>query len=151
MRKLQLQTLCYIACFSFLFWTLYKQGGIFIQFHIKKFVHLGWTNQKGQPNVTKKGGNLENKRTPLCPNQSTSNDTSDRPKSTHITQSHCRFTLGTSICRTLIETHHNSCARFLTQIIKAKFHIPFIHSSVFTISPTAQAPISPLLQNLATL
>jgi hypothetical protein len=38
-----------------------------------------------------------------------------------------------------------------TQILKAKFHIPFIHTSVFTISPTAQAPISPLLQNLATL
>jgi dipeptide/tripeptide permease len=46
---LELQNLSHIVCFSFLFWTLYKQGGVVIQFHIKKFVHMGWTNKKGQP------------------------------------------------------------------------------------------------------
>ncbi len=25
-----------------------------IQFHIKKFVHMGWTNKKGQPKKKKK-------------------------------------------------------------------------------------------------
>ncbi len=49
MRKLQLQNLSHIVYSSFLFWTLYKQGGLVIQFHIKKFVHMGWANQKGQP------------------------------------------------------------------------------------------------------
>jgi len=39
--------------FSFLFWTLYKQGGVHIQFHIKKFVHMGWANQKVQPKTKK--------------------------------------------------------------------------------------------------
>jgi hypothetical protein len=27
--------------------------GVVIQFHIKKFVHMGWTNQKGQPKTKK--------------------------------------------------------------------------------------------------
>jgi hypothetical protein len=27
----------------------YKQGGVVIQFHTKKFVHMGWTNKKCQP------------------------------------------------------------------------------------------------------
>jgi hypothetical protein len=27
----------------------YKQGGVVIQFHIKKIVHMGWANQKVQP------------------------------------------------------------------------------------------------------
>jgi hypothetical protein len=63
-----------------------------------------------------KGGNPKNKRTPLCPRRSTSNDTSDRPKCTHTTQSHCRFTFGTSVCRTLIETHHNTNARLFTEL-----------------------------------
>ncbi len=49
MRKLELQNLSHIVYSSFLFWTLYKQGGVVIQFHIKKFVHMGWTNKKGQP------------------------------------------------------------------------------------------------------
>jgi len=31
----------------------YKQGGVVIQFHIKKFVHMGWINQKGQPKTKK--------------------------------------------------------------------------------------------------
>ncbi len=62
-----------------------------------------------------KGGNPENKRTPFCPSQCTSSDTSDPPKSTHTTQSHCRFTLGTSVCRTLIETHHNTNARLFIE------------------------------------
>jgi dipeptide/tripeptide permease len=53
MRKLQLQNLSHIVCSSFLFWTLYKQGGVVIQFHIKKFVHIGWANQKA-PHETKK-------------------------------------------------------------------------------------------------
>jgi hypothetical protein len=44
-EKLQLQNLSYIVCFSFLFWTPYKQGDN----QIKKFVHMGWTNQKVQP------------------------------------------------------------------------------------------------------
>jgi hypothetical protein len=47
MKKLQLQNLSHIICSSFLFWTLYKQRGVVIQFHIKKFVHMGWINQKG--------------------------------------------------------------------------------------------------------
>jgi dipeptide/tripeptide permease len=47
-KKLQLQNLSHIICFSFLFWTLYKQGGLVIEFHIKKFVHMGWANKKGQ-------------------------------------------------------------------------------------------------------
>jgi hypothetical protein len=63
-----------------------------------------------------KGGNLENKRTPLYPSRSTSNDTSDRSKSTHTTQSHCRFTLGTFVCQTLIETHHNTNARLFIEL-----------------------------------
>jgi len=46
-KKLQLQKLSHIVCSSFLFWTLYKQGGMVIRFHIKKFVHMGWPNQKG--------------------------------------------------------------------------------------------------------
>ncbi len=54
MRKLQLQNLSHIFCSSFLFWTLYKQGGLVIQFHIKKFVHMGWANQKSQPKKKKK-------------------------------------------------------------------------------------------------
>jgi len=45
-KKLQLQNLSHIVCCSFLFWTLYKQGGVVIQFHIKKFVHMGWVDQK---------------------------------------------------------------------------------------------------------
>jgi hypothetical protein len=50
--KLQLQNLSHIVCSSFLFWTLYfEQGGMVIQFHIKKFVHMGWTNQKVQPKI----------------------------------------------------------------------------------------------------
>jgi len=47
--ELQLQSLSHIICFSFLFWTLYKQGGIVIQFHTQKFMHMGWANQKVQP------------------------------------------------------------------------------------------------------
>jgi dipeptide/tripeptide permease len=42
-----------IICFSFIFWTLYKQGGVVIRFHIKKFVHMGWSNQKAQPKTKK--------------------------------------------------------------------------------------------------
>jgi hypothetical protein len=34
-------------------WTLYKQGGVVILFHIKKFVHMGWANQKAQPKTKK--------------------------------------------------------------------------------------------------
>jgi dipeptide/tripeptide permease len=52
-KKLQLQNLSHIVCSSFLFWTLYKQVGLVIQFHIKKFVHMGWTNQRGQPKKEK--------------------------------------------------------------------------------------------------
>jgi dipeptide/tripeptide permease len=43
-----------ILFISFLFWTLYKQGGVVIQFHIKKFMHMGWANQKAQPKTKKK-------------------------------------------------------------------------------------------------
>jgi dipeptide/tripeptide permease len=39
---------------SFLFWTLFKQWGLVIQFQIKKFVHMGWANKKGQPKKEKK-------------------------------------------------------------------------------------------------
>jgi hypothetical protein len=98
-----------------------------------------------------KGGNPENNRIPLCPSWSTSSDTTDRPKCTHTTQLPCRFTLRISISRTLIESYHNTNVRLirlnclLTQIIKDKMTHSFIHSSVFTISLTAQAPISPLL------
>ncbi len=53
MKKLQLQNLSHIVCSSFLVWTLYKQGGLVIQCHIKKFVHMGWANQKGQPKMKK--------------------------------------------------------------------------------------------------
>ncbi len=53
MKKLELQNLSHIVCSSFLFWTLYKQGGVVIQFYIKKFVHMGWTNKKGQPKKKK--------------------------------------------------------------------------------------------------
>jgi hypothetical protein len=55
----------------------------------------------------------------------------------------------------LIETHHNTNARLFTElsqsqhlftrIIKTKFHIPCIHSLIFTNPPTSQAPISPFL------
>jgi hypothetical protein len=41
LRKLQLQNLSHIVYSSFLFWTLYKQGGVVMQFLIKKFVHMG--------------------------------------------------------------------------------------------------------------
>ncbi len=53
MKKLQLQNLSHIVCSSILFWTLYKQWGVIIQFHIKKFVHMGWSNQKVQPKTKK--------------------------------------------------------------------------------------------------
>ncbi len=49
MKKLQLQNLSHIVCSAFLFWTLYKQGGVVMQFHIKKIVHMGWAIQKRQP------------------------------------------------------------------------------------------------------
>jgi len=52
-KKLQLQNLSHIVCSSFLFWTLYKQGGVVIQFHIKKFVHMRWAKIKGQPKTKK--------------------------------------------------------------------------------------------------
>jgi dipeptide/tripeptide permease len=52
-RKLQFQNLSHIVCFSFLFWTIYKQGGVVIQFHTKKFVQIGWANQKAQPKTKK--------------------------------------------------------------------------------------------------
>jgi hypothetical protein len=52
-RKLQFQNLSHIVCSSFLVWALYKQGGFVIQFHIKKSVHMGWANQKGQPKKKK--------------------------------------------------------------------------------------------------
>jgi dipeptide/tripeptide permease len=45
--------LSHIVSFSFLFWTLYKQGGMVIPFHIKNFVHMGWANQKVQPKTKK--------------------------------------------------------------------------------------------------
>jgi hypothetical protein len=48
------KSLSHIVCSSFLVWTLYKQRGLVIQFHIKKFVHMGWANQKGQPKKKKK-------------------------------------------------------------------------------------------------
>jgi hypothetical protein len=32
----------------------YKQGGVVIQFHIKKFVHMWWANQKVQPDIKNK-------------------------------------------------------------------------------------------------
>jgi hypothetical protein len=48
-KKLQLQNLSHIVYSSFLFLTLYKQRGVFIQFHIKKFVHMGQANEKVQP------------------------------------------------------------------------------------------------------
>jgi hypothetical protein len=50
---LQLQNLSHIVCSSFLFWTLYKQGDVVIQFHIKKYVHIGWANKKVQPERNK--------------------------------------------------------------------------------------------------
>ncbi len=53
MKKLQLQNLSHIVCFSFPIWTLYKQKGVVIQFHIKKFVHMGWANQKARPKTKK--------------------------------------------------------------------------------------------------
>jgi hypothetical protein len=31
----------------------YKNNGVVIQFHIKKFVHMGWANQKVQPKTKK--------------------------------------------------------------------------------------------------
>jgi dipeptide/tripeptide permease len=46
--KLQLQNISHIVYFSFLFWTLYKQGGVVIQFHIKKFVHMGWISTQNK-------------------------------------------------------------------------------------------------------
>jgi len=48
-KNLQLQNLFHIVYSSFLFWALYKQGGVVIQFHIKKLVHMGWANKKAQP------------------------------------------------------------------------------------------------------
>jgi len=30
-----------------------SKGGMPIQFHIKKFVHMGWVNQKPQPKIKK--------------------------------------------------------------------------------------------------
>jgi len=30
-----------------------NKGGVAIQFHIKKFVHMGWANQKVQPKTKK--------------------------------------------------------------------------------------------------
>jgi hypothetical protein len=53
MRKLQFQILSHIVCFTFLFWTLYKEGGVIIQFHIKFFVHMGCDNQKAQTKTKK--------------------------------------------------------------------------------------------------
>ncbi len=53
MKKLQFQNLSYIICFSFLFWELYKQGGVVIQFHTEKFMDMGWANQKAQPKTKK--------------------------------------------------------------------------------------------------
>jgi dipeptide/tripeptide permease len=47
-RSCNFKTYPILFVFSFLFWTLYKQRGVVIQFHIKKFVHMGWTNQKVQ-------------------------------------------------------------------------------------------------------
>jgi len=52
-KKLELQNLSHIVCFSFPIWTLYKQKGVGMQFHIKKFVHMGWTNQKARPKIKK--------------------------------------------------------------------------------------------------
>jgi dipeptide/tripeptide permease len=43
-----------IFIFSFFFWTLYKEGGVVIQFHIKKIVHMGWANEKVQPKTKNK-------------------------------------------------------------------------------------------------
>jgi len=34
-------------------YPLYIQKGVVIQFHIKKFVHMGWTNQKARPKTKK--------------------------------------------------------------------------------------------------
>jgi hypothetical protein len=52
-RRLSFQNLSHILCSSFLFWTLYKQWGVVIQFHIKKFMHMGWANQTAQPKKKK--------------------------------------------------------------------------------------------------
>jgi len=48
-----LKNLSHIVCCSFLFWTLYKQGGVVIKFHIKKFTHVGWVNQKVEAKTKK--------------------------------------------------------------------------------------------------
>jgi hypothetical protein len=53
-KKLQLQNLSHIVCSSLLFWTLYKQEGVIIQVHIKKFLHMEWANQKPQPKTNNK-------------------------------------------------------------------------------------------------
>jgi hypothetical protein len=57
-KKLELQLSLWGSCnfkiypilfvFSFLFGTLYKQGGVVIQFHIKKIVHMGWIKRFNQ-------------------------------------------------------------------------------------------------------
>jgi hypothetical protein len=54
LNKLQLQNLSHIVCLSFPIWTLYKQKGVVIQFHIKKFMHMGWANQKVWPKTKNK-------------------------------------------------------------------------------------------------
>ncbi len=63
MRKLELQNLSHIVYSSFLFRTLYKQGGLVIEFHIKKFMHMGWANQKGQPKKKKQIMHISKVRT----------------------------------------------------------------------------------------
>ncbi len=49
----KLQNLSHIVYSSFLIWKVYKQGDVVIQFHMKKFVHMGWAHQKGQPKKIK--------------------------------------------------------------------------------------------------
>ncbi len=53
MKKLQLQNLSHIVYSPFLFWIIYKQGGVAIQFHIKIFVLMGWIDEKTQPKTKK--------------------------------------------------------------------------------------------------
>ncbi len=52
-KEVATSNLSHIVCSLFLFWTLYKQKGVPMQFHIKKFVHMGWANQKVQPKTKK--------------------------------------------------------------------------------------------------
>jgi hypothetical protein len=49
----------------FVLHSCFEQGGVVIQFHIKKFVHMGWTNKKGQP---KKKTNYAHFKSAYLPN-----------------------------------------------------------------------------------